>query len=287
MPAILVAANLVIWFRPSNEVKKDSLETYKLVETVVTEDAELRDYYADKIYYYSFLGRNFVDDNSEDLLEPPVDKIYFQIREDLDGFLAKINIDSFGNLSLESIDDGKFIDLSEYDFSNAKEVSDEHLKLFDELIELIIDSGYLNEKGEQYLLEMSESEKRDILIRIAHYEGLGVQEVEVYKSNCFWRIVLLIISAIYLWAVIYIRYNNGPYESIKLENNNGELDDAYGYEFGLSNLGLKYKSVFVKAEHDRIMRIYQLAKESLDFDKCNLDDFLTSYEKKLVFKEKE
>lgn len=286
VPAVLIAINIALWVLPNTRVASDNLEGYKIVETVITEEQQLEDYSDGNRYFSTFMGRDFVNDTDKNIMQITSDMMYFQIKDDLDGFLAKLTIDSEGKLAIESVEKGKYIDLTEYDFTNAEALEARYVSLFDEVIEMIHDSNYINKSQKEELLAMAANDKRDILIRIVNYENLGELSVPVIKNNWGWRVGLLIVAAIYICVLGYIRYdNNGPFESNRLYNEEGELKSDFLPEKGLLFLGLKYRAAFLKAEQDRIRRLYDLYRETLH-SSMKPEDVMTLYEKKLVHKEK-
>ena len=147
----------------------------------------------------------------------------------------------------------------------------------------MLDSGYISNGGKEQLQSIRESDKKQIVASIISYENLGYTDVEVYKSNWFWRIALSVITGIYLWALIYVLKEEGLPDFYPIYNKNGELIEAEDPEqMGLFYLGTKYKEAFIAAEKDRIRRIYEICDKN--FTDETKDIILTSYEKKLIYK---
>lgn len=285
-PALLVAGNVALWASPSSKIKTESLNTYQRTETVFNEDEMLYSDVGDTLYYSTFLGRTYANDNAANLSGNAGTILYFQITEELDGFLSTFTISSEGKLYLSDVDDGSYIDLNDYDLTDATELEDKYKLLINEVINLMSESSYLNNTEKERLLEISESDKKDILAKIVEIEYIGKTDVDVVKSRWMWRIILSIVAIIYIWVLVSIYRENGPFESTVLENDNGSLSEGeYTEDLGLVFLGLKYKEIFLQAERDRIKRIYDLSQDILSYQDANT--ILTKYEKKLILSEKE
>ena len=61
LPAILVAGSIALWVSPANRVKTEELDTYKKIETVICGEHQVK-MEDPKLYYSSFFGKNFVDE---------------------------------------------------------------------------------------------------------------------------------------------------------------------------------------------------------------------------------
>ena len=237
-----------------------------------------------KLYYSSFFGKNFVDESrATDMLSGTGKRLEIYITENLEGFLAKLDIRSDGSLSISDVDKGSYINLNEYDFTDAVNVEDKYVDLFDRTVDLILESSYINDEDKEKLSSLNDSDKKVIIAKIIEYQDLGATNVKVYKSNWFWRIALTIIAGIYLWIVGFVHKEDGLPEFYELSNNNGELvESEHKKNLGLFYLGVKYKEAFLAAERDRVQRIYDLCDENLV--SSSRDKVLTSYEKKLIKK---
>lgn len=282
LPAILVAGSLALWIAPAKRVKTDKLDTYKRIETVISDNRQI-EVEEQKLYYSSFLGRDYVDDSkAKDFTgSSTTKKLEIYITEELDGFFANITINSDGSLSISDIDVGTYLNLEEYDFTNSVEMDAKYAPLFDRVVDLMMDSGYISDDAKEKLKTLNESDKKEIVAKIVEYEALGETDIDIYKSNWFWRIVLSIIAGVYTWIVIYVLKNDGLPDFYELSNKNGELvESSYQKQMGLFHLGTKYKEAFLAAEESRIKRIYELCDENLIG--VSRDSVLTSYEKKLV-----
>lgn len=282
LPAVLVAGSITLWALPAKHVKTESLETYKRFETIISDNRQI-DFESDKLYYSTFLGRDFVDkDKASDFTGSASQKrLEVYLTENLEGFLAKLNINSDGSLSINDIDTGTYLNLNDYDFTNGKDISEKYVSLFDKTIDLMLESGYIGDESKEKLKSLRESEKLEIVAKIVEYKGIGYTDVDVYKSNWFWRIALSIIAGIYLWAVIFVLKNDGLPEFYELINKDGELiESEYKKDLGLFYLGTKYKEAFMAAERDRIKHIYEIADKNLIGS--SRDMMMTGYEKKLI-----
>lgn len=283
LPALLVAGSITLWAIPAKYVKTESIDTYKRYDTVISDDQQIN-FENEKLYYSTFFGRDFVEkDKASDFSGSSTQKrLEIYVTENLEGFLAKLTINSDGSLSLNDIDKGAYLNLNDYDFSNAKNIDEKYVSLFDKTIDIMLDSGYLSDESIEELKKLSESDKKEVVAKIIEYKGIGETEVDVYGSRWFWRIVLSIIAGLYLWAEIYVLRNEGLPEFYELTNNNGELvESEYTKDLGLFYLGTKYKEAFMAAERDRIKHIYEIADRNLIGS--SRDSMLTSYEKKLIF----
>lgn len=283
LPAILVAGSIALWVSPANRIKTEELDTYKKIETVICGEHQVK-MEDPKLYYSSFFGKNFVDESrATDMLSGTGKRLEIYITENLEGFLAKLDIRSDGSLSISDVDKGSYINLNEYDFTDAVNVEDKYVALFDRTVDLILESSYINDEDKEKLSSLNDSDKKLIIAKIIEYEDLGATNVKVYKSNWFWRIALTVIAGIYLWIVGFVHKEDGLPEFYELSNNNGELvESEHKKNLGLFYLGVKYKEAFLAAERDRVQRIYDLCDENLV--SSSRDKVLTSYEKKLIKK---
>lgn len=281
LPAVLTLSTALLWFLPANRVKSEKLDTYSRVETVISDNRQI-EIEDPTLYYSTFFGRNFVDEEkAKDLTTTTNKRIELYITSELNGFLAKLNIGSDGSLSISDIDSGTYLNLNDYDFSDAKELDSKYSNLFDTVIDLMLESSYINDEQKEELKALSESDKKEIVATIIEYNDLGKTNVDVYKSNWFWRIALAVITGIYIWVLGYIRKEDGPWESYELTNNNGDLVESDNTEqIGLFHLGTKYKEAFLAAERDRIKRVYELCDKNLYY--TSRDNVMTKYEKTLV-----
>ena len=283
LPAVLTLSTALLWFLPANRVKSEKLDTYSRVETVICDNRQI-EIEDPNLYYSTFLGRNFVDEEkAKDLPTSTNKRIELYITSELNGFLAKLNIGSDGRLSISDIDSGTYLNLNDYDFSDAKELDSKYSNLFDTVIDLMLESGYITDEQKEELKTLSESDKKEIVATIIEYNDLGKTNVDVYKSNWFWRIALTIITGIYIWILGYIRKEDGPWNSYVLTNDNGDLvESEYKQEIGLFHLGTKYKEAFLAAEKNRIQEIEKIVDTYLTPE--SKDIIFTGHEKRLLLK---
>lgn len=285
LPALMVAANIGIMTIPNKTLKTEEISAFVKKETIFTEEQQIPRVTDGNIYYYSLIGRDFVSETDISIYNMDVNKseLSFLICDDLDGFLATIDILSDGRLVLRNINSGKFIDLSKYDFSNATDIEEKYLMLFDEIVDYIIDSNNLLPEYEEKLLNMSQSEKRDIMIKIVEWESIGDRDVEFYANNVGWKILWTLLTVAYIAIEALVISKSRIKDSNMLSSQDGELIEDYQEEKGLFLLVFKYKLAFLKAEQERIKRLYELYSESLD-PIMFAEDMLTPYERKLIGK---
>ena len=86
------------------------------------------------IYSSSFFSLNeytFVKDNEHGYSSSLCyDNLTYQISDGIDSVLAKFSYDSEGKLTFNSVDVGKYIDVSEYDFSESSAIDEKYERLF-------------------------------------------------------------------------------------------------------------------------------------------------------------
>lgn len=238
------------------------------------------------IYYYSssFFSLNeytFVKDNEHGYSSSLCyDNLTYQISDGIDSVLAKFSYDSEGKLTFNSVDVGKYIDVSEYDFSESSAIDEKYERLFDDVLNLILSEDDLSSEAKETLKVIAESEKKNIIINIVNYENVGAGTAEIYKSRFFQRFILLIVTGLY-GALLYACCKDGDMtKGTKLYVYDGELQERENSKIGFLHVGLKYKEAFIRAEVERIKKAQELAEEYVS--EYDVSDLFTSFEKNLT-----
>lgn len=282
VPALIVAGGVTLFVLPSTYTTTDNLEVFKKEEVVFLngEQSILED---DSKYYGVYIDRNYVDDNNKNIHPLEGTDLEFYVTEGLEGFRIKASVDNDGKISISEAIKGDYVDLEKHEQEAFSEMDSKYVELFDKVVDMVIEDSYFGKKDDQRLKELSDSDKAYIVGSLVSYYSQGYEDVEVVKNNWWARIGAIVALALYDWLIIYLKNNQFVFESRKVSEKNGELDDtSETYELGFINLGLKYKEAFIDAEEKRIKRIYKLLEEN--FVPGTTDRVLTSYEKRLILK---
>lgn len=238
-----------------------------------------------QVYYHSenFLSLNdykFVNEN-EDNYKYQQDKLIYQISNGIDSAIAKFSYDSNGKLSFNGVDVGKYIDINEYDFSEASKIDEKYEILFDEVLNLIkSESNDLSAEFLDVLDQVSKSEDRKIIIDIVKYNNIGPGTTKIYKTRLFQRIILSIVTGLYGLCLFFIYQDGELSKGNKLYSLDGRLCEEQNQTIGYWHVGLKYKEAFIRAEVDRIKRAHELATEYVNDEE--IEDLFTRFERKLT-----
>lgn len=282
VPAIIVAGAITLFVLPSTRVKTENLETFRKEEVIFVDGKQIS-VQDDTTYYGVYFNRTFVEPNKDNVHPLEGSNMEFYITENLEGFKIKAGIDSNKELSIKEATKGEFADLKDYDESKLVEMEPKYVELFNKVVDLVLDSSYFGNKDDERLKTISDSEKSHIVGSLVTYYSTGYEDVDVVKSNWWWRIAILVVLGLYDWLIIYLKNEQYCFESRKVTERNGELDDtSETYDISLFNLALKYKEAFMDAEEKRIKRIHKLLEDN--FEEGSVDKVLTNYEKKLVLK---
>lgn len=288
VPTALVVGTVASFVAPYRRIdEKKYSRTYVKEETVLSnEDGQIVN--NDERYYYDsgFFALNddkFVKENEHNYYSNS-NSLTYQISDGIDSLLANFSYDENGKLTFNGVDVGKYIDVSEYDFTDASSIDERYENLFDEVLTLIESESDISSEVKERLEEIARSEDRKIIINIAKYENIGSSVTEIYKTRFWQRTILLVVTGIYLALLIAILKEPDSSKRTKLSVSNGSLYEQENCKIGFWHVALKYKEAFIRAEVERIKKAQKLADEYVSFEDIN--DLFTTFEKKLTLVDK-
>lgn len=275
-PALMIASNIFLALA-GKDTKTESLDAYKLKETIMSDEGAIT-IESDDTYYEVLVDREYVN-SSDHNINSAHDDLDVWIFGQNESICADFSIDSSGKLSVAQANMDVYVDITDYDMSDATELTEKQERLIKEALTSISESSYLNSEEQQRVKELIEDESVDFLAIYKDYEYLGELDVETNKSG-FGRGVWFLVSILYIAVLLWIRKETGPFTSHELFNEDGVLRESRtDDDLGIIYLAMKYKEIFKKAEEDRVKRI-----KKLGYSNCNafsFDKTLTNYEKKI------
>lgn len=289
MPVVLVGTffSTMIWpgILPEPPVKTKSLDAYKVTQTVFNEEYSLDAVSDGNIYYDSLTGnQKFVKETDKNLYsDEDQDIVYYRIRDEFGGLLAKIIITKDGQLSVDSVDLANNHNGEEYNFGDAEPISGEYAELLDELTATIYDSELVSEDERELLMALLASENKDVLVKVIEHEFLGTMDVELYSKVVTWAQILLCITMLLYVTFAWWAVKEGDIKIKQLfRREDGELVLLEDADERLSLSVKQYKEEFLLAESERIRKIYDLYCEIVSKKSYAPTELLTGYEKKLL-----
>ncbi len=290
LPAIITAGAIGLLSTPSRVNKNDTAthytkeETlYKFGEGVATQTKEVYDL----DWTGDFFGHKIVSPEGVSVEDGVNDKITFKIHDGETCVTGSVNISNDGAMTANSAGVvNNYYDVDEYQDVTFNETEDDEMYalLFDRVVALVKDSGYLNSKNEEILDALTASDKKVIVLSIASYENHGKAEVILSKTRMPRKVMLIIIAAIYdLVLALTYSYRKDEIGVDVMTHENGKLiDQSTEYTGSLWFSSLKIKEAFLAAEKERILMLAsEIDKNVAPEDRGKL---LTGYEKRLVKK---
>lgn len=290
LPALITAGAIGLLSTPSRVNKNDTAthytkeETlYKFGEGVATQTKEVYDL----DWTGDFFGHKIVSPEGVSVEDGVNDKITFKIHDGETCVTGSVNISNDGAMTANSAGVvNNYYDVDEYQDVTFNETEDDEMYalLFDRVVALVKDSGYLNSKNEEILDALTASDKKVIVLSIASYENHGKAEVILSKTRMPRKVMLIIIAAIYdLVLALTYSYRKDEIGVDVMTHENGKLiDQSTEYTGSLWFSSLKIKEAFLAAEKERILMLAsEIDKNVAPEDRGKL---LTGYEKRLVKK---
>lgn len=290
IPTALAVGTVASFVAPYRRVAdKEFSNTYVKESTILSNNdgkiSENKDIYYYDDGFFSLNDDKFVNENNHIFYGGSYsDSLVYQISDGVDSALAKFTYDSEGKLTFNGVDVGKYIDVNEYDFSEASAIDEKYEGLFDDVLNMILSEEELSSEAKETIKTLAESEKHDIIINLSRYNDIGESTTQVYKNRFWQRAILLVASCLY-GMLLYAIYKDGDLsKGTKLSSRDGELQESKNQNIGFWHVGLKYKEAFIKAETDRIKKAHELANEYVADE--DIDTLFTRFEKKLTLFDK-
>lgn len=289
LPACLSAAAIYLFTTPTRVDKEDNAKHYVREETVFSTEAGVFTSQSD-VYDLGEAGEMF----GHKLANPEMgevnnyiyDSILVKIHNGEQCVTGVVKISDTGNMSVSEADSvSNYFDTDGYKGYEFKTLEDDssYIELFNRVVLLLNDSGYLS-KGEKELLDsLVDDEKREIILDIINYQNVGSEEILVSKTRMPRRIILAIVAAIYDIIVIGMFVSGYGEDADILINDDGKLNvDNDNSDPNIFFGAIKMREAFKAAERDRILNLEKEINENVGVD--DRAKLLTSYEKKLIKK---
>lgn len=294
LPLILTVASAVSFKLPSSFEK--SGEAVKYTKEIDTYSSS-RGIASDSITAYDlngfleFLGFKIVSDEEFEMRSSSNNKVELKVHDYEKAFDSSFVWKQNGNLSYSS-----FSSILEYldtdDLRNINfdslETDEDYLTLFDRLIVILKESGYLNKAGKELVDSLNESEKREIILTTIKYVDECDVDVTLSKSlhvekNIFLGFVILY----WLFAILMYYARKRSYSVYDYKIENGYLYQKSGKENrrspgSLFDESLKVKEAYLAAERERILLLWDEIKKNVAPN--DRGKVLTNYERKLIIK---
>lgn len=287
VPIALAAGTVASFVSPYKRVvSKNFTDVYVKESTVLSNtEGQITDIGGKYYYDTSSLSDDYkyVNENDDDYnWNACMDNLTYQISDGVNSALAQFSYSSEGKLSFEGVDIGNYIDVSEYDFSNATDVDEKYEKLFDEVLNLIKEQGDLTDAQRQMLDDLAESPDKKTIINIIRYDNIGAGATDIYKTRFWQRFFLSIASFIYGLLLFAVCKDGDVSKGTQLCAENGNLGTYDNRNIGFWHVALKYKEAFIKAETERIKMANEMAEEYVRDDQ--VDSLFIEFEKKLLIR---
>lgn len=282
LPALVGAAAIGSFIVPTNYEKKKSYTMYNVETTTLASD--LGQNVEEQKYYYATSEKKVIDQPELKYLDTRNDKVNFRIYDGTKSVVASLTLASDGSLSVSSVDAEDVIDMSNFEDKEYEEIDSKYAQLFDDVIEIIKASNAISKSEEEELNRLTSLEKSKIVVQIIKKEKLGKETITVNASRIPLRVVLLIILGLYLlleWGLIADMGGLDDNTPISV-NDGGRLSKGGNEEFGLFFGPIKYREIFMRAERERIISAWELAKENIAPE--DQYKIFTHFEKKLIKK---
>lgn len=291
-PIALVGFNIFSWMIPYSYQKTDKLDAYHLESTVFSEDKLLHDGLDGKTYYSVCLDRNFVDENAENLMSSS-SKVLVQLQDGQEMVIGKLDLSSDGKLSVSDVVDGIYvssenndiINPADYDVVTQEDIPKQYSDLINQAITLMENSSYISKSERETLDKIKTSDKKEVYCQIRQYISLGTQEVDIYKTHWWLRVLAATFIIAYGWGIWTWIANDYPFEVTPIKFDGEKFGYGSSDESETMNLlfdEVRYKEMFIEAEKARIANIALYCDTYLE--EGAREKILSKYEKKNLLK---
>lgn len=282
LPALLSAATIASFVVPNHYEKQKEIKMYNVNTTTLS--SEYGQYSEDVKYYSTAFEQDILSEPDLKNLSSTTDKIKFRIYDGTKSIVATLNVSSNGELSVYSVSAEDVVNMNDFEEKEYEEMDPKYAQLFDDIIALIRESSNLSKSEEEELNRLTELDKSKIVAEILTVNSLGKETVTVNASRTLLRIILSVITALYLFIEISVLVEEGgidPNDSIHLTKD-GSLQAGGSDDFGFWLGPIRYRELFMKAERNRILKAWEAVKESVaEEDRYKI---FTKFEKKLIKK---
>lgn len=283
LPALIGAATISSFVVPYHYDKQKDYTMYDVKTTTLS--SELGQSEDVEKYYNAFCEKVILDRPELKYLNSITsNEIKFRIYDGTKSIVANMSFDDDGSITVSSVDAEDVIDMSGIEEKEYGEMNPKYAQLFDDLIEIIRESSSISKSEEEELNRLTSLEKSKIIVQIIEKKELGKETVTIRTSHLLLRIILLVALVFYLFVEWMILSENGGLEenSPITIGKDGRLYNGGDEEFGFILGPTKYREMFMKAERDRIIKIWELAKENISLE--DQKRIFTRFEKKLIKK---
>lgn len=284
LPALIGAATIASFAVPNHYEKQKSYNMYN-VETTTLSSELGQNVETEKCYTTGWSEKTILDQPElKYLSNTSYDEVNFRIYDGTKSIVASINMSSDGSLTVSSVTAEDVIDMSGIENKDYGEIDPKYSQLFDDIIEIIRDSSNLSKSEEEELNRLTSLEKSKIMVQIIEKEKLGKETVTIRASRTLLRVILLVVLVFYLFVEWMILSENGGLEENTpiTVGRDGRLSEGGNEEFGFIFGPTKYREIFMRAERDRIIKAWELAKENISLE--DQRRIFTHFEKKLIKK---
>lgn len=283
LPALIGAATIASFVAPTHYEKQKNLTIYNVETTTLASD--LGQNVETEKYYNAMSSKEIIDQPELKYLSASTsDEVRFRIYDGTKSIVAKLTMNADGSLSVTSVDAEDVIDMTGFEEKEYGDIDPKYAQLFDDIIEIIKDSSAISKSEAEELSRLTSLEKSKIIVQIIDKTELGKEAVTINASRVGLRVVLLIILGLYLlfeWGIIADMGGLDDNTPISV-NDEGRLSKGGNEEFGLFFGPIKYREVFMRAERERIINAWELAKENIAPE--DQYKIFTHFEKKLIKK---
>lgn len=281
LPALLGAATIASFIAPTHHEKQKNYKMYNVETTTLS--SEYGQNVTTEKYYHAFDERKIIDKPElKYLSNTSYDKVNFRIYDGTKSIVANINMNDDGSLSVNNVVAEDVIDMSGIEDKEFEEINPKYAQLFDDIIEIVKGSSYLSKSEEEELNRLTSLEKSKIIVEIIRKTELGKEPVIINASRVGIRVILAIILGFYLimeWVIISDMGGFDENEPISVDDN-GRLAETGHEDFGFFFGPTKYREVFMRAERERIISAWELAKENISPE--DQYKIFTHFEKKII-----
>lgn len=282
LPALIGAVTIGSFTVPTHYEKQKNINMYNVETTTLASD--LGQNTENEKAYYALIDKNIVNYPDMENLSSTGNHVDFRIYDGTNSIVASFSMDKNGGLEVSNIYQEEFIDISGLEEKEYGEMDPKYAQLFDDIIDIIKESSYLSKSEEENLNNLTSSEKSKMMMQIIKRTDIGKERVTVNASRVPLRVILLIILAFYLIIEAWVLYDNDGLDSNPSINidEEGHLSRGGNEEFGFVFGTTKYRELFMRAERERIIKTWKLAKENISLE--DRYDIFTHFEKKLIKK---
>lgn len=169
-PAVLTASLIIAFLPPSKLPTRAKLPTYNHEMTDYNSSYGVR-MVSEPVYVTDEGFKNYtLKDDNKGIKEGDVkDNIVFQMSDNDDYLVAKLNISDEDMLTMADVTVGDHFDFTEYNESEyTHDESDNFDLLYDKIVKMVDEYVYLNDEEKEVLDKLSESEKKMLLLRLVN-----------------------------------------------------------------------------------------------------------------------